>query len=454
MNPSLPFALAAALLSLLPGPAAACEPDESASAPLYLAIETPVRDKAGRQVGKGRYSYRFVVRDPQRVSHPYRRGRYQVNTDQALFPDGRTVFRGVTDARGRTATFRFAQAVPLEEWFVQPLSGKGELGESFRLSADGDCKHDMVHFPYMLDGALGPIFCGAALPGGTTVRYMLPMMTNVRIHTGFASSGCRKLQARINPVMARPDPARRIAGLQRLLDAPGLAAHHELIAEKIEAQLIRYGTLAQLKALLARQLDEAGKSAHAQSDVYNSLGYALVAQDPPRHIEFAKELLDRSLALDENLFNTDSKAWVLHRSGDNEAALVWVERSLAMYGRQCNDTERGAYQESLAHRGMILWALKQPDAALTEWAKAELTGDGGGGWANYLPPWRSIEPLIQARTAELRAAGFKDPLCSEDKPENDEDQESVAGQNESPAAPPLRQETNRPASDSADRHDK
>jgi hypothetical protein len=413
--------LALLLFCLGQTPARACAPDEAASAPLYLAVESPVSRKAEHPIGQGPHSYRFVVRDPQHIDRPYRNNRYQVNIEgDATFPDGRRVYRGTTDAQGRTASFHFAQPVPVDQWFVQPLSGSGELGESFRLSASGDCRHDLINYPYMLDGKLGPIFCGRALPGGTTVRYMLPLATPVQLYAALSTSECRALQGRVNPVMARATPAARIAGLQQLRRDRRLAEHEELLLGKIDALIIRHGSLAQIKAMLKRNLAEADASPKEQSAVYNSLGYDLLAQDPPRHLAYANELLDRSVSLEQNLYNIDSKGWALHLAGRHAEALRWMDRALSMYGTQCTESEQASYQETLAHRGMILWTLKQPTAALTDWAKADMASSGGG-WANYIPPWNNIRPLLEIRKAELQAEGVKDALCSEVKPEEEEE---------------------------------
>jgi len=421
--------LALLLFCLGQTPARACAPDESASAPLYLSAESPVRQKAGIQLGEGPHSYRFVVRDPLHIDRPYRNNRYQVEIKgNATFPDGTRVYRGTTDAQGHTASFRFTQPVPVDQWFVQPLSGSGELGESFRLSASGDCRHDLVNYPYMLDGKLGPIFCGRALPGGTTVRYMLPLATSVQLYATLSTSECRALQGRVNPVMARATPAGRIAGLQQLRRDRQLAEHEELLQGKIDALIIRHGSLAQVKAMLKRNLAGTGESPKEQSEVYNSLGYDLLTQNQPRHQAYANDLLDKSISLEQNLYNIDSKGWALHLAGRHEEALRWMDRALSMYGTQCTESEQASYQETLAHHGMILWTLKQPTAALTDWAKADLASGSGGGWANFIPPWNNIRPLLEIRKAELQAEGVKDALCSEVKPEQEEEKPSSAAE--------------------------
>jgi hypothetical protein len=253
-----------------------------------------------------------------------------------------------------------------------------------------------------------------------TIRYMMPFATGVQIYHSQSDRECRALQRRVNPVMALSSPAQQITGLQRLLRDRRLKDHEELLQGKIDALLIRHGSLAQIKAHLKRKLAGVDQTSNkAQSDAYNELAYDLISQVPPHHLAYANELLDKSVSLDENPFNIDSKAWALHLMGRNAEALGWMNRTLPLYGTQCSALEKATYQEMLAHHGMILWTLKQPTEALTEWAKADIFSTAGG-WANYVPAWTSIEPLIKARTEELRAEGFVNTVCSEATPEETE----------------------------------
>lgn len=408
------LAIAALLLGLTQTPALSCEQGEHA-APLYLAVESPVRQKTGQQLGRGEYSYRFVVRDPRRIDAPYRHGRYQIELrGEATFPDGSHFYRGTTDARGRTASFRFAQAIPIEQWFVLPLSGRGELGETFRLNSEGSCD-DLSDLSYMIDGELGPIFCGQILPGGYTVRYMTTTESALHLDMTISRQACQALQQRVNPIMARARPEQRILGLQQLMRDRHLAEHRGLLQEKIDALLVRQGSRQALEALLKRNLSALETpSPRAQSTVYNNLGYDLIAQPAPRHLAYAGELLDQSLRLDQNLFNMDSKAWSLYLSGHYGEALDWENLALARYGRQCNASEKAAFPEALAHRGMILWAQKQPLEALSDWARADLFTRAGG-WSNLILPWDKIKTLIAIRSTEMRAEGFEESVCREEK---------------------------------------
>jgi hypothetical protein len=414
-------ALAFVSLGLISTTVHACERFAFEGPTIYLSAESPVRQPAGKAIGDGPHSYRFVVRDPQHIKRPYRNGRYQLELKgDARFPDGTQFYRGTTDSRGRTATFRFAQPLSLEEWFVQPLAGQGEFGETFHLSEEGSCGIGLVAFPYMINGNLGPIFCGETLPGGMTIRYMMPFATGVQVYHSQSTRECKALQRRVNPVMARPTPAQRISGLQQLLRDRRLSEHEDMLQGKIDALLIRHGSLAQIKADHKHKLADVDEtSSQAQSAVYNELAYSLIDQKPPRHLAYANDLLDKSLSLDKNPFNMDSKAWALHLMGRDDEALGWMNRVLPLFGTQCSAAEKASYQESLAHRGMILWSLKQVTEALTDWAKADIYSTAGG-WANYIPSWPSIGPLIKVRTEELRGEGFVNTICSEARPEEAE----------------------------------
>lgn len=404
--------LALFLLALSQAPAHSCTTEEPTPA-IHLSAESPVRQNSGAQVGQGAHSYRFVVRDPQHIKRPYRHGRYQISLKgSAVFPDGTHFYRGTTDSRGRTAVFRFAEAVPLAEWFVLPLVGHGELGETFRLGDDNGCNHEfMVNYPYLLDIESGPVFCGHTLPGGYTPRFMSDKVESLKVYSATLDNDCRRLAKRINPIMAHSVASQRIAGLEHLRHDRQLARHKELLQTKIDTQVFRYGTLKQLKAQVERRLAKAD-GAKAQSDIYNDTGYNLLVQEPPRHRAYANELLDKSLSLDENLFNLDSKAWALHLAGQDAAALELLNRSMALYGAACTASERSSYPEALAHHGMVLWSLGQRTEALDDWAQADLFTTGGG-WTNYIPDWKNIGPLITPRVAQMRADGFVAKACSE-----------------------------------------
>jgi hypothetical protein len=377
----------------------------------YLAIEAPVKDRTGPQVGRGAYSYRFVVRDPRQVGRPYRHGRYQITlADPWTFPDGTPFYLGRTDALGRTVTFRFPRPIAEDEaWSVWPLVGRGQLGESMLLQIDGDqtCI-SLAGWNYLIDEVMGPVFCGKALPNGMTVRYMTPKPSSIRVFTDFSAYECRMLRRAVNPVMAGRSLRDRLTGLRALAASPRMAAFSDLLAGKIEALRCRYATIAELRRDLELQLRNAPLESHA--DILNHMGYCLLDQDPPRLVSFAAGLLDRSLALGEDRYNTDSKAWSLHFQRRDKEALDWVDRSLSRFGHACSESERSALQDTLAHRGVILWSLDRKAEALEDWAQAFLLDDAGG-WTNALPDWSTVEAGIKTRAQQLQADKATTPLC-------------------------------------------
>lgn len=407
--------LALALLALSQTPALACESQNTSGKAIYLAAESPVRQPGAAQIGQGKFSYRFVVRDPQHIERPYRHGRYQVALKgNAVFPDGTRFYRGVADAQGRTAVFRFAAEVPRSDWFVLPLVGQGELGETFRLGDDNGCNQNlMVNYPYLLNIETGPVFCGHTLPGGYTPRFMSRKVENLRVYSATLDKSCRRLAKRLNPIMARSLPNQRLSGLEGLQRDRRLNdEHRELLQAKVDALVLRHGSLKQLRAMLQRQLAEVkDDSPKARSDIYNNLGYDLLVQDPPNQRAYAVELLEESVRLDENLFNLDSLAWAHHLAGREKAALELMNRGLALYGAQCSNEEQASLPIALAHRGMVQWTLGEYRAALDDWAQAQMMTRAGG-WTNFIPDWQSIEPLITGRVAELQAEGYSETRCS------------------------------------------
>jgi hypothetical protein len=379
--------------------------------PTYLSLEAPVADRSGPQVGRGAYSYRFVVRDPQWVNRPFRRGRYQVSLEgAATFPDGGQYFRGRTDDLGRTAVFRFTNPVVGDEsWSVWPLVGRGEMGETIELQVEGSgpCAR-LAGWDYLIDDVMGPIFCGKTLPNGITARFMTLKPATLRVFTDIPGGVCRRLRRVLNSIMAALSPQERIAGLQALVADPRFADASELLEEKLEAQRYRFASVAQLRRAVERELME--EPVESQALILNHAAYSLLEQEPPRFIPFADGLLDRSLALKESLYNTDSKGWSLHLQGRDEEALGWVERSLAHFGTACTDSQRKALPIAFIHWGVILWALQRKSEALDAWAQASLL-DSSDDWVNALPPGSNVEATVRTRAGQLRAAATTTPLC-------------------------------------------
>ena len=95
-------------------------------------------------------------------------------------------------------------------------------------------------------------------------------------------------------------------------------------------------------------------------DALNALGYAWV--DANKNLPLAKTYIDKALATDpENPAYQDSKGWYLHKTGDNEGALIWLKKA---YAQMEND-------EVAAHVAEVLWQLDRKEEAL--FFKAEVT---------------------------------------------------------------------------------
>ena len=379
---------------------------------LYVSAESPVRSKSERIVGEGPYSYRFVVRSPQRIDRPHRQAGYKILLrNGSVFNDDSDVYRGTTDALGRTATFRTRKPVALADWDVRPEEGQGDFNESFVLKAEDN--EGLVNFAYMVDIADGPLYCGHSLPGGHTAHYRTPHASTATLHYDISSSECHQIRRQVNAVMLRPASQARASGLRQLLRDPGLTQIRPMLQEKLDALILREGSLEEVKRLVASRLAAQPDASPAErSSTLNDFGYDLAKQNPPRHLHYAHELVDQSLALDTTLYNLDTKGWILYQMGRHEEALGWLDRALALFKMQCTESEKAAYAENLGHRGLALWTLKRPGDALVDWARADRMTDDGT-WTNGLPDWARIGPLIKSTRARLDTLDNEPSTCRE-----------------------------------------
>jgi tetratricopeptide (TPR) repeat protein len=86
------------------------------------------------------------------------------------------------------------------------------------------------------------------------------------------------------------------------------------------------------------------------------LGYTYADQN--RRLDEAEDLLERALELDpNNPYILDSVGWYLFRTGDNEAAIEYLQRSF----------EQLPTADVAAHLGEVLWVSKRNDEALRVW---------------------------------------------------------------------------------------
>ncbi|TAL82615.1 MAG: tetratricopeptide repeat protein, partial [Candidimonas sp.] len=75
-------------------------------------------------------------------------------------------------------------------------------------------------------------------------------------------------------------------------------------------------------------------------------------------LDEAQNLLDRAIELEpDNPFILDSVGWYLYRTGDNRAALDYLQRSYAQLKSA----------DVAAHLGEVLWKLKRRDEAKKIW---------------------------------------------------------------------------------------
>jgi len=131
-------------------------------------------------------------------------------------------------------------------------------------------------------------------------------------------------------------------------DATDLLYDHAMAAEKVDRIDV-------LEANLRKVIELRPNHAHA----YNALGYTLA--DRNQRLPEARRLIETAHNLaPEDPFILDSLGWVLHRLGQNNEALGYLQRSY----------EIRPDAEIAAHLGEVLWALGRRDEAQKLWAHA------------------------------------------------------------------------------------
>ncbi|KAA0890124.1 tetratricopeptide repeat protein [Pusillimonas sp. ANT_WB101] len=120
----------------------------------------------------------------------------------------------------------------------------------------------------------------------------------------------------------------------------------------------RQGRMEDFETLMRRVIELDPNNANA----YNSLGYTYADQN--RKLDEAQDLLERALDLDpDNPFILDSVGWYFYRTGDYEAAIEYLKRSLSQMDSI----------EVVAHLGEVLWVSGRRDEAMKVWSKAAST---------------------------------------------------------------------------------
>lgn len=138
------------------------------------------------------------------------------------------------------------------------------------------------------------------------------------------------------------------AAVARTPDSPDLLYDHAMAAEKVNRIDV-------LEANLRKVIAMRPTHAHA----YNALGYSLA--DRNQRLPEARELIETAHKLaPEDPFILDSLGWVLHRLGQNQEALGYLQRSY----------ELRPDGEIAAHLGEVLWLLGRQAEARKVWAEA------------------------------------------------------------------------------------
>lgn len=131
-------------------------------------------------------------------------------------------------------------------------------------------------------------------------------------------------------------------------DAPDLLYDHAMAAEKVNR-------LDVLESNLRKVIKMRPNYAHA----YNALGYTLA--DRKERLAEARTLIEMAHKLaPEDPFILDSLGWVLHRVGENQQALGYLQRAY----------EVRPDGEIAAHLGEVLWVLGRQAEAQKLWADA------------------------------------------------------------------------------------
>jgi hypothetical protein len=91
-------------------------------------------------IGAGAFRTQFVLNDPH-IGTPWPHHPYALMVDGYPLPfarEGKGIYRGVTDAQGRTARFRLDANIPRDKWRILERVGDGPLGQTFQMvSASG-----------------------------------------------------------------------------------------------------------------------------------------------------------------------------------------------------------------------------------------------------------------------------------------------------------------------------
>ena len=139
--------------------------------------------------------------------------------------------------------------------------------------------------------------------------------------------------------------------------AGGLATQPEQSELLYESALLaeKLGRHEAMEASLRKLIRLKPEHAHA----YNALGYSFAERN--QRLEEAEQLVLKALQLSpDDPFIIDSMGWVLYRKGDNQGALIHLQRAFSIRPDP----------EIAAHLGEVLWALGRRDEAKRTWQEA------------------------------------------------------------------------------------
>lgn len=382
----------------------------------YLQLANTQAEPGKVELGQGEHAWRFVVRHPERPQEPYRRAGYQVRLPPGLkLPNGDTAVLGTTDAQGRTAIIRVQGDSEASDWVVLPTWGEGPTGTVvYYNDGQGNGTPDM---PYALEVDTGAIYCGLSLPSGHSAYMMVPASHTILQRQMRNLEHCQAIQKVLNPLVRQSSMAARVAGLKRLLADPRWTDHTEMLADKLQANLLREGSQSDIERHVQEQLGEWGISKAEQAERLNGIAYAMLTMRPPRLLPLAYQLATQSVILNATPDNLDTQAWALHHMGRYEEALHWYAQALQGFLTMCKTDTQSAYLETMAHQAETLWALGRKDEAVKLWAevaRSDTRNSLGESWSTGLVYWHAAKAAIQTRVTEQEANSATVMLnCSE-----------------------------------------
>ena len=277
---------------------------------------------------------------------------------------------GTTDAAGRTVRVRLPKLHPEQQWVFNPIVGDGDLGESFRLVEPGGAA-PIGHFPYVLDVENEYLACGYSDANGYTYYAQSRTPRNVNLYAGtLAGSADTDWCA----------PGLTIANSANAPGAPDLYTQYlgSLLAnrDRISSELRQ-----QIVACCCRSRSpNATRGAWPPRSI--STGFPTIAgttsatgSPTPASRSSALAMIDAHLAESpDDAYALDSKGWALYRLGRNDEALMWFDRSIAIFAKS-GDTDKDAseaHATGLTHKGEV-WKLGRQDEAREVFAQARKT---------------------------------------------------------------------------------